>query len=113
VFGYLDEDFEWRTVFLGETFRGQVEAARAWDDFLAWAEDYRPTLEDVADLGGDYAFVVIGLAGTSKDSARTMDARFFDIFTIRDGKIARIEEYSDRSEALEAANRAKRGLEAG
>ena len=87
---------------MGETFRGHLATARAWDDFLSWAEDYRPNLEDVADLGGDHVFVVIALVGTGKNSGMQMDARFFDVFTLRDGFIAQIEEYLTRHDALEA-----------
>ena len=102
VYECIDPQIEWKTVFLGETFHGYLETARAWDDFLSWAEDYRPRLEHIADLGGDHVFVVIALVGTGKNSGRRMDARFFDIFTLRGGLIARIEEYLARNDALEA-----------
>ena len=45
AFEYIHPDIEWQTVFLGETFHGVSEGARAWDDFLTWAEDYRPEVE--------------------------------------------------------------------
>ena len=32
-----------------------------------------------------------------------MEAQFFDVFTLRDGQIVRLEEYTDRERALEAA----------
>ena len=101
VFGYVHPHIEWQTVFLGETHRGHLEAAANWDDFLTWAEDYRPSLEDLADLGGDHVFVVVALVGEGKDSDLRMNARFFDLFTLRDGLIVRIEEYTDRNQALE------------
>ena len=53
VYEYLDPQIEWQTVFLGRTHRGHLETAQAWDDFLTWAQDYRPSLEDVEDLGDD------------------------------------------------------------
>ena len=34
-----------------------------------------------------------------------MATRFYDVITIRDGKIARLEEYTTREEALAAAGR--------
>jgi ketosteroid isomerase-like protein len=103
AFEYLDPEIEWKTVFLGETVCGYFEAARTWDDFLSWAEDYRPSLEEVADLEGDHVFVEVGLVGSGKNSGMRMYARFFDVFTLRDGLILRIEEYLARAEALEAA----------
>jgi ketosteroid isomerase-like protein len=36
-----------------------------------------------------------------------MNARFYDVFTVRDGQIVRLEEYTARDEALEAARRAQ------
>ena len=70
---------------------------------MRWAQDYRPALEEVEDLGGDQVFAILTLAGRGKGSDARMNARFYDVFTIRDGKIARLEEYTTREEALEAA----------
>jgi ketosteroid isomerase-like protein len=106
AFEYIHPQIEWQTVFLRETFHGHHEAARAWDDFLRWAEDYRPTLEEAEDLGGDRVLGVVGLVGQGKESAARMDARFYDVFTIQDGLIVRLKEYTTRAEALEAAGRA-------
>jgi len=103
AFAFIDPGIVWQTVLLGNTFRGHREAARAWDDFLRWAADYRPVVEEVEDLGGDQVFAVVGLHGQSKESGGRMDARFYDVFTVRDGLIVRLEEYATRAEALEAA----------
>jgi ketosteroid isomerase-like protein len=103
VFERVHPEVEWQTVFLGQTYRGHLEAARAWDDFLDWATHYRPSLEDVADLRGDYAYAVVALVGKGKGSGMRMDARFYDVITVRDGLIVRIEEYTGRPEALQAA----------
>jgi ketosteroid isomerase-like protein len=102
AFDCIDPQIEWQTTFLAETHRGQLEAARVWDDLLTWAEDYRPRLEDVEDLGGDHVFVVVALIGKGKDSRIEIGSRFFDVFTVREGLIVRIEEYTSRTEALEA-----------
>jgi hypothetical protein len=45
----------------------------------------------------------VALVGKGKDSDIRMDARFFDVITLRESLIARIEEYSSQTEALEAA----------
>jgi ketosteroid isomerase-like protein len=105
-FAFIHPDVVWQTVLLGNTFHGHRECARAWDDFLRWASDYRPALDEVEDLAGDRVFAVVGLHGQSKDGGGRMDARFYDVFTVRDGLITRLEEYTTRAEALEAAGRA-------
>ena len=100
---FLDPVVEWKTVFLGETHRGYLETAKVWDDYLRWADDYRVDLQEVEDLGGDQVYAVIRLVGTAESGGAPMDARFFDLFTLRDGRIVRLEEYTDRDQALEAA----------
>jgi ketosteroid isomerase-like protein len=100
---FVDPEFEWKTVFLGETHRGYLETAKVWDDYLRWAEDYRIALEEVKDLDGDQVYAVVALVGTAKSGGEPMDARFFDVFTLRNGQIVRLEEYLDRDKALEAA----------
>jgi ketosteroid isomerase-like protein len=50
-------------------------------------------------------FAVVGLHGQSKESGGRMDARFYDVFTVQDGLIVRLEEHTTRAEALEAAGR--------
>jgi ketosteroid isomerase-like protein len=109
VFGYTHPQIEWRMAFLGETYRGHLQAAAAWDDFLAWAEDYRPRVEELADLGGDYVFAVVGLVGRSKKSGMRVGARLFTLFTVREGLIVRVEEYTDRDQAREAVDPSLRG----
>jgi ketosteroid isomerase-like protein len=102
---YVHPEIEWQTVFLGETFHGRTEVARAWDDFLKWAEDYRPSLETTEILGTDRVFAEVKLVGRGKgqSSGLHLNARFYDVFTIKDGLILRLEEYATRAEALEAA----------
>jgi hypothetical protein len=34
AYEFLHPQIEWQTVFLGETARGYLQAARLWDDFL-------------------------------------------------------------------------------
>jgi ketosteroid isomerase-like protein len=112
VFEYVHPQIEWQTVFLSDTYRGHLETARAWDDFLPWAEDYRPSLEEVADLGVENVFAVVALVGKSRDSDTRMNARFFDLFTVRETLIVRIEEYATRPEALEAVGLSERDAHA-
>jgi ketosteroid isomerase-like protein len=72
---------------------------------LKWAEDYRPSFETTEILEGDRVCASIRLVGEGKGtrSRELMNARFYDVFTIKDGLIVRLEEYAKCSEALEAA----------
>ena len=104
-FALVHPEIEWQTVFLGETFHGHHECVRVWNDFLRWAADYRVELEEIEDLGGDRVFVVLTITGQGRGSAARMGTRFFSVITIRDGQVARLLEYTDRDEAMEAASR--------
>ena len=97
---YIHPEIEWQTVFLGSTVHGRGAAARLWDEYLVWAADYRPTVEELESLGGDRVFAVLELTGRDKTTGREMTSRFYDIFTVREGMIVRLEEYTSRREAL-------------
>jgi ketosteroid isomerase-like protein len=94
---------EWKTVFLGETHRGHLAAAKVWDDYFKWADEYRVALQEVTDLGDDRVYANLALHGKARAGGAPMDAAFFDVFTLRDGLIVRLEEYTERKHALEAA----------
>jgi ketosteroid isomerase-like protein len=102
AYALLHPDVEWQTMFLGQTFRGFREMALAWDDFLKRVEDYRLTVEDVEDLDGDRVLAAIALAGRGKDSGARLDGHLYQVVTLRDGLVARIQEFTTRDEALEA-----------
>ena len=41
--------------------------------------------------------------GRGRESGVAVDARFYEVYTLRDGKIVRVDEFVERAEALEAA----------
>jgi ketosteroid isomerase-like protein len=41
--------------------------------------------------------------GRGRESGVTVDARFYVVYRLRDGKVIRADEFSGRAEALEAA----------
>jgi ketosteroid isomerase-like protein len=51
---------------------------------------------------GDRAFVWTHVSGHGADSGIAMDMELAQVITLEGGRIRRIEEYSDRAEALEA-----------
>jgi ketosteroid isomerase-like protein len=67
----------------------------------AW-EDLQVTVEEVIDAG-DQVIVVARHRGQGRESGIDVDARFYEVYTLREGKISRIEEFIDRGQALEAA----------
>jgi ketosteroid isomerase-like protein len=65
-----------------------------WDDYELLPEGF----EDV----GDCVVAAVRLRGRGRGSGIAVDARFYDVYTLRQGKILRMDQFTQRSEALEA-----------
>ena len=51
---------------------------------------------------GDRVVATVRLRGRGRGSGLQVDARFYDVYTLRDGKIVGMEQFTERSDALEA-----------
>ena len=67
----------------------------------AWAES-EATAEEFIDAG-DRVVVSAHFRARGRGSGIEVEARFHEVYTLRDGKIVRVDEFNDRAEALEAA----------
>jgi ketosteroid isomerase-like protein len=79
------------------------EAMRS--DYVRWAsafEGLSVTIEEIIDAG-DQAVVVAHHRGRGRASGVDVDTRFYEVYTLREGKVCRVDEYTERAEALEAA----------
>ncbi len=79
------------------------------DNFEQWAsawEDLEVTAEEFLDAG-DRVVVTARHRGRGRGSGVTVDARFYEVYTLRDGKVIRADEYAERTEALRAAGLSK------
>jgi ketosteroid isomerase-like protein len=65
-------------------------------------EGHEMILEEPIDAG-DHVVQPILFRGRGRGSGIEVENRFFQVFTIKDGLAVRWEEFTDRSEALEAA----------
>jgi ketosteroid isomerase-like protein len=65
-----------------------------WDD-----DELIP--EEFAD-GGDRVVATVRFRARGRGSGIEVDARLYDVFTLHDGKIVRMDQFSERSEALAA-----------
>jgi ketosteroid isomerase-like protein len=64
-------------------------------------DDYKVMPEEFVDMG-DHVVVTVRLQGRGRGSGIEIDARFYDLYMLRDGKIVRMDQFKARSEALEA-----------
>jgi ketosteroid isomerase-like protein len=87
-------------------YRG-LEGVRKWFEGLAEAfGDFKYEVEALQDLG-DQVAVLLRLRGRAPHSGIGVDYRFAPLITVRNGKIIRIDRFTDLEEALEAARPAK------
>ena len=102
---YADREIIWNPIEEPPT-QGH-DAVRAnlarWES--EW-DDYEVIPEEFLDLG-DRVVVTLRLRGRGHGSGVEIDALFYEIYTLRDGKIIRMDEFTDRADALEAAGPAE------
>jgi ketosteroid isomerase-like protein len=72
---------------------------------VAW-EELDVTIEELIDAG-DRVFLTAHHRGRGRGSGVEVDTRLYSVYTLRDGKVLRIDEYADRAEALEAVGLAE------
>ncbi len=75
------------------------------DDFEQWAsawEELKVTLEEIIDAGNQVV-VVAHHQGRGRSSGIQIDSRYYEVYTLREGKVSRQDEFNERAEALEAA----------
>jgi ketosteroid isomerase-like protein len=70
-----------------------------WDDYKVMPEEY-------VDMG-DSVVVTVRLRGRGRGSGVEIDALFYDVYTLRDGMIVRMDQFTERAQALEAVERAE------
>jgi ketosteroid isomerase-like protein len=70
-----------------------------WKD--AW-EELQVTVEELIDAG-DRVFLTAHHRGRGRGSGVQVDTRLYAVYTLRERKVIRVDEYAERPEALEAA----------
>ncbi len=70
-----------------------------WND--AWKE-IEATAEEFIEAG-DRVVVSAHFRGRGRGSGIEVAARFYDVYTLRHGKVVRVDEFTERADALEAA----------
>ena len=99
--GYADPEIVWNPV---DEAPGQGRAA-VEEYLVRWEtewEDLRTVPEEFLDAG-DRVLVTVYFAGRGRGSGIEVDTRVYEVWTIRDGMAVRMDEFSDRAEALRVA----------
>jgi ketosteroid isomerase-like protein len=102
---YADPDIVWNPIEELPT-QGHDEVRASLERWKAAWDDYEMIPEEYADRG-DRVVVTVRLRGRGRGSGVEIDARFYDVYTLRDGKIVRMDQFTERSEAIEAVGLAE------
>ncbi len=103
VFEHLAEEIEWDWVFTPETFRGREELLGAVEDWLDTVSDWRVEVEDLVEGSHDRVLLVGRVLARGKISGARVRQPLFSAITVRDGKVARMEDHTERDRGLAAA----------
>jgi ketosteroid isomerase-like protein len=100
----LTDDFESVAVVLGQTrtYAGVEGLRRNWLDWLEPWVSYRTAIDELIDAG-DRVVLLLRDHGRREGMDKEVEVIGASICTIRDGKLARWEDYPDREVALKAA----------
>ncbi len=89
-------------------YEGAEGAGAFLEEWMGAWEDWELEVEELHDAG-DKVVAFVHQSGTSKAAGTPVEMSFAQVFTIRDGKQSRMDMYSDRDEAVEAAGLPKQG----
>jgi ketosteroid isomerase-like protein len=98
---FLHPDVQWKAVedpVPRRGFDGVLASLAAW--FEVW-EEAHVDLEELEDAGAS-VIAVVNMRGRHAGSRSEVSERFFQVWTMRDGRITSFHEYKTRHEALEA-----------
>jgi ketosteroid isomerase-like protein len=100
-------DINWRAIEgalddVGE-MRGTAAVRRYAQDWLDTFEDITNVAEELLAVGDDRVVAVQHLTGRARLSGVETELRYAVLYTLRERKIIRVREYSDRDQALKAA----------
>ena len=86
----------------GTTYRGPGGLRRFWADLDADWEDLQVPIDELRE-SGDKVVVIGRLTARGRVSGIDLDVRIGTVWEVRDGKVVRMESFSDPDEALGAA----------
>jgi ketosteroid isomerase-like protein len=98
LFALVAPEIEWDFSHVDTWLDGIAEFLGTW---VGEWDDYRFEVEDVIDAG-DRVVAIVRDEGRGKSSGVKLERRHAEVWTVRDGKVIRIEPYDHKAEALAA-----------
>jgi uncharacterized protein len=97
----MHPECETRGAEVTEPLRGHAGVAAAFRDWFEAFEEFRIEPDGRLEQG-DRVLVPMRQRARGMGSGVEVEERFYQLFTLRDGKVFRFEEFSDKAEALRA-----------
>jgi ketosteroid isomerase-like protein len=97
---YADPDIVWNPIEELPT-QGHDAVRASLARWKAEWDDYKVLPEEFVDRG-DRVLATVRLRGRGRGSGVEIHATFYDLYTLREGKIVRMDQFTERSQALEA-----------
>ncbi len=105
VYDYYHPEIEWHDIAElpdARVHHGLEAGARALQRYVDLGGEIEVHVEEIRDLGGE-VLVTWRYEGVGVGSGVPVDALFFHIWALRDGKLARLRQFLDNQAALDAA----------
>jgi ketosteroid isomerase-like protein len=87
-----------------KTYEGREAVALSWRDWPDQWDDFQLDLVELIDAGDNVVISETRHRGRGRESGIEMDFRVFYVHWLRDGKLARMEMFFSREQALDAAH---------
>jgi ketosteroid isomerase-like protein len=100
-------EVEWSAPEDGTVYRGREGVRQRLEEWLESFDAYRYEVQQIIDCGGDEVLVEAAEVARGMISGAEVRTINFELLTIRDGMIARIREFYNEADALEAAGLSK------
>jgi uncharacterized protein len=100
VLGLFDPEVEWLPA--EGSYAGIEGVVQSFIDWMEPWDEHTVILEETT-ASGQKVLAVVHLTGRGSSSGMEIDQRFFQVYTLREGKIIRMDEFVDRDPAAKAA----------
>ena len=101
----FDPDAEWipyLTALEEKSYRGRDQIEAMWMEVLRNFPDFRIELMELVTARGDTVVLEVEFQGMGRASGADTRTTVFQVVSFREGRVARVEGFRDRREALEA-----------
>ena len=94
---------EWPDAPGAQTYRGPDGVRQAFDQWFDTWEWMHLEIEDIVEIEGDRVLFTLHQRAKGRGSGIEVEIRSFNVYSFRDGKVTRIQLFTEREPALAAA----------